>query len=215
MRDPEVSISFNSAITGIPLETGKFNDTAHTDQILPLRGLIMQLDGVTGMNIGRYGMKVYYLDEMTEPAKILKIVQRSINELMEREGNRLFPIRGDKTPTATIDEPEPSVPDYKQSVIARFDTDLTAYSADSEQWAETSAHVKSVLSSVDGVRGCGVYLREVAVCFDSRTITATDMKHHIGRVLRHLDTFEGRPFFPFLNGRQLSFSFETREGKTV
>jgi len=204
MATCKLGLDFNSAITGLPTENGKFDQQAHQAQILPLRGLIMQIDGVSGVFIARYGVQIDYCDNIVTAKQILTAVQQAIDTLMAIEGTSLFPLRGEKKPTVTIDSSTQPKPTYRKMVIVRLPSDLTAFTKDNEVWQQLEALVGGHLAHHEGVRGYDVYLREVSVTFDTRLTTATAIKRHISRSLGLMH--DGVRIFPFLGDRKLRFT---------
>ena len=71
MSEPRIQFVFNTAITGLPEDTGAWDEKVHNDAVLPLRGLIMQIDGVSGCHIARYGMMVQYLAEVIDRESLI------------------------------------------------------------------------------------------------------------------------------------------------
>lgn len=196
----KVLLAFNTAITGLPEEDGKWDEQAHKVQVLPLRGKIMQIDGATGSYIARYAVEVKYLSELTTPEAILAHVQRGIDWLMSNPDTTLFPLRGEKVPSVTIEQPKPTAPSCLKTVIAYFTTDLTVYTKDEKLWGEIQSIVGAVLVNQNGVRGYEVHMGAVAITIDTHATSVTATKRHIRTVLDNLrDEGDMRiAFFPFL-----------------
>lgn len=206
MTERKLRLYFNSAITGPPLEDGTLEEPSHQEQTLPLHKLIIQVDGIAFAFISRFVMEISYYEAVTTPQQILTAAQEAIDTLMAIEGMTLFPLRGEKKPTVTLDSstqpPQPRSTHLKK-VIVRLPSDLTAFPMNDATWQEHKEHVGGHLVRHEGVRGFEIYLREVIVTFDTGLTTATAIKRHISRSLGLLN--DGVRIFPFLGDRKLRF----------
>jgi hypothetical protein len=100
-NEKTVFFVFNSALTQLDKATGKFDDGEHRKMILPLRGKIMQIDGVTGCFIARYAVRV----EIFLPAADEADIQRQVIQIFEDAANEgFFPLRGDKQVKITFEK---------------------------------------------------------------------------------------------------------------
>jgi hypothetical protein len=206
MSKRRLTLGFNTAITGLPPENGTFNESAHTKAVLPLRGLLMQIDGMDGVHIGRYGMTVTYLSELVDPQTILTRAQQAVDRLAGAVGSKLFPLREEKTPTVTMEQPRPASPTHRKTVVASLSSDLAAFTKDNDLWKALTDMLGKELASRDGVRGYEIYLREVRVTFDPRITSQTALTNHIRKVLNH-QWMVSPALFPFFRGRVLRLKF--------
>jgi len=201
-------LGFNSAITAVSEEDGSFSDKLHVKRILPLRGRSMQIDGVAGVFIARYGMEVTYFDEIVNADEIVRRVQQAIDGLLgvsTEKANELFPLRGAKWPTVTLEKPAPRKPTYRKMVVAELPSDITRYTKSSEEWKQFEQHVCGSLVNLDGARGCKINYREVGLIFDTRFTSKTAVQRHLRRELVGLR--EERAILPFLKHKVLRLKF--------
>ncbi|MCI5108749.1 MAG: hypothetical protein MRY49_02780 [Candidatus Pacebacteria bacterium] len=89
-------VGFNTALTKINEEDGKFDEDEFLKQVLPIRGKIMQIDGVCGCSIGRYGFDVVCVENATD----MEVLKKSLEEIFEKEcvNEGFYPLKGDKEP---------------------------------------------------------------------------------------------------------------------
>jgi len=88
-----IEFEFNTALTELG-ENGIFDEAEHTKKILPLRGKIMKIDGMTGCLVARYGVDVYYFPPAVDD---IEEVERKIIQIFEEAAEEnFFPLRGKK-----------------------------------------------------------------------------------------------------------------------
>ena len=103
MLQEQVTLEFNSAITGLNKDTGAWDEKIHNGQVMPLRGLVMQIDGACGCHIDRYTMTVSYVVAVTNRDFVIAACQNAVRKVATWEG--FFPLANGKdvevTPVAT------------------------------------------------------------------------------------------------------------------
>jgi hypothetical protein len=192
----KVALDFNTAITGLNPDTGKWDEKVHNETVMPLRGLIMQIDGAVGCFIARYAVEVTYVPSVTDRTLVIEAVQAAVREVSV--GDNFFPLRGAKIPAASV--PEPAQPTYATWWVARvtFDTDLFV---DREETSTTKIvdDLTTRLANADGARQPGVGQRMLYVRFDERHTSPARMRAHLEKVVGEI-MGEGRrnkEYFPF------------------
>ncbi len=203
--------SFNTAITGVSLTDGKFDEDAHRLQVLPLRGRIMQHDGVTGCFIARYGVEVEFLDNVTDEAAVEAFVLGAVRWAADEAG--LFPLRGDKTPAAAMNRPEPQ---YRGRLYIEFGTSVVDYpvSDKAEEWDDKTFRASvqllaQLMTRFDGVVNYQLRLRTASITFDTRVTNREAVEAHLRKVFT--DAVAGEKFFPFVGQGELNVTFEYSE----
>ncbi|MDB5163936.1 MAG: hypothetical protein JWS12_554 [Candidatus Saccharibacteria bacterium] len=215
MTNQTLTFEFNTAITGINEETGTFNSEDHRDAVLPLRGRIMQHDGVFGCNINRFDMSVEYRDNVTNSAAVAEWVQVTIDWATQNLLD-LFPLRGDKRVLAT---PQTEWPFRRviitfNSNLARFTpmSHITKQIMDQQAFADATRQVAIELTDLDGVKGYVLELRAAALDIDTRVTDVDRAKQHLESVISKIaagrlsTSYVG--LFPYLRDQDdLTFGF--------
>lgn len=191
-----LEFQFNTAITGIDPSTGAWNEKTHNTAVLPLRGLIMQIDGVSGCHINRYDMRVEYLPRITSMTKVARGVRAAVVEIADRDG--FFPIRGNKKPRAVFQKPAKRTPTKCWWIAeVKFGTDLFV-AEDKKTTQAIQKKIVAKLAKADGARDPYVNQRRAYVMFNPDVIAAEAMKSHVekvaGKLLRHR---AANGYFPF------------------
>lgn len=196
MSNHRVTLDFNTAITRINPNTGKWDSDAHDKAIMPLRALIMQTDGVSGCHIARFDVSVTFLPSVTDDDTVIQAVQNAVNEVSSQ--TELFPLRGKKTPTATPGEPE----SRWLTVDVKFDTDL--YIGTDQQLTKSIVNeLKVRLGKADGARKTFVSQRQLQISFNERQVSREVMSAHLQKVVESIMNdrqevgYFQQSFFPF------------------
>lgn len=200
----KITFDFNTAITRLDPDTGKWDEKVHNEAVMPLRGLIMQIDGVSGCFIARYAVEVTYVPSVTDQTLVIEAVQAAVLKVSCQDG--FFPLRGEKTPSATL--PEPPKPTYDTWWVARvtFDTDLFV-DTDETSTAKVVGELITRLADADGARQPGATQRVLYVRFDRRQINPENMTAHLKKVITEImEQRTNKNYFPF--GEPV-FSYET------
>jgi hypothetical protein len=211
-NEKKLSFDLNTAITAVETETGKFDENAHREAVLPVRGKIMSHDGITGCFIARYGIKVDYLDNVTDAEKVAQVVQSAVDWAAS---NSLFPIRGQKTPTATLDQPVNPPLRYIWA-IANFNSSLIAYppsvkgGTDTEAFYTTTKPVAEKITEINGVSDFKVHLQGVAIKIDTHVTSTDDAIAHLKSAVQSFVGADG-PWFPYLKGQKLTITTGTSQ----
>lgn len=207
MSELRIQFGFNTAITGLPEETGAWDEKAHNTAVLPLRGLIMQIDGVTGCHIARYAMSVQYIAELIDRGSLTARVKAAVEAVANRE--ELFPLRGDKKPAATVEVLDKTPSPTWWVARVDFDTDLFVDDGTEGTTSAARSELRSRLANADGARNPGVGQRALYVQFDKRIATRTSMENHLRSVVAEvLKSREEKKYFPF---GEPSFTYRTYE----
>jgi hypothetical protein len=201
--------TFNSAITGVSIENGKWSEVTHRHQILPLRGRLMQCDGITGINIGRYEMDIEFLPNVTDAETVITVVNESIDWASKQEG--LFPLRGDKLIEATLEPSPTSALTNIFKVTVHFGTQIMAFPVHNNEfdadkfWLKTNQLARE-LAKLDGIVGCEMYLDAASLTFDTLLTDVEKVQAHIRAVLLQ-PLEEESNLFPFANRHELRLGF--------
>lgn len=210
--EKKLSFDFNTAITPLESETGKFDEDKHRAAVIPVRARIMAHDGMTGCFIARYAIKVDFLDNVIAPEKVAKAVQSAVDWAAE---NGLFSLRGEKSPMATLDQPITPPLRYIWA-IANFNSSLIAYppstkgGTDTEAFYTTTNPVAEKITAIDGVSDFKVQLQGVAIKIDTHVTSADDAIAHLKSTVQDLTESEG-PWFPYLKGEKLTITTGTSQ----
>ena len=193
----KVSFTFNTAISAVDGETGKWDEKAHNQLVMPLRALIMgRLDGATGCHISRYDVEVSFLVNVTDTATVVERVQNAVDEASGMPG--FFPLKGDKTPAASYVEPaKPNYDNHWWVARVTFNTDLFI----NEDEVLTQALIDRLVARLvraDGARQPGVDQRKVYIRFDQRQVAPARMKAHLEQVISEImEERAEKGYFPF------------------
>lgn len=211
--EKKLTFDLNTAITAVETETGKFDENAHREAVLPVRGKIMSHDGITGCFIARYAIKVEFLDGVTDAEKVSEVVQSAVDWAAD---NNLFPIRGQKTPTATLDQP-PAAPSPRHIwAIVNFNSSLIAYppstkgGTDTEVFYTATKPVAEKITAIDGVANFKIQLQGVAIQVDTQVTSTDDALAHLKATVEDLAKTEGG-WFPYLKGKALKITSGTSQ----
>ncbi len=197
------TLDFNTAITGLDPKTGTWDEKAHNKTVMPLRGLIMQIDGVSGCFIARYAVEVTYVPGVTDKMLIIEAVQAAVGEVTGKEG--FFPLRGEKIPSACLPEPVKPIETWWVARVT-FQTDLFV-DKDEESTAEIVNGLIANLAAADGARHPGVTQRMLYVQFDRRQVSPENMMAHLEKVVAGITVLRSSTgYFPFV---EPTFTYET------
>lgn len=192
----KIQFEFNTAITGLEPETGKWDENVHKDRVMPLRGLIMQIDGVSGCFIGRYGMRVDYMPNVVSKTRVAQQVKAAVKVIASIEG--FFPIKDKKTPSVRPEKRAVSVANDTWWV-ARVDFNTDLYADKSEEFMKAvKDQLNPILVNADGARETGIWQRGLYVKFDKRVTTSESMEAHLKKVVAKIMKKRiKKGFFPF------------------
>ncbi len=203
MSDCKIEFTFNTALVALPEETGALDEKAFRQQVLPLRGQIMKIDGVCGCYIARYGVEVNFLDNVTSRQVVIAGVEAVIVWAAEQD---FFPMRGEKVPEATAKPVPVSTTATWWVARVRFDTDLFT-NLSKKHTRAIRAHLHALLENADGARDTHVGQRTLSIMFDERITSPEDMKEHLAGVVANImGDRDQRNYFPFENP---TFTYET------
>jgi hypothetical protein len=197
----------NTGITGLG-ENGKWDEDMHREQVMPVRGKIMEHDGVTGCFIARYYIEVKFLDYVTNEEAVAAVVQEAVDWAATQQG--LFPKRGVKTPTATFDQPKPESSVY-DTVIVRYNSYLSPYKITMDHQYNKAAFQEETLAiaervtEIDGMEDFKIGHDGARIKFDTRYNNRQAVEAHLRRVFEWAATQE--QFFPFLGDKPLELTF--------
>lgn len=196
MSTQTINFEFNTAFSPTSSSDGSWDKEIHSNLAKALRKEVMLTDGIVGMNVDRHSMGVNYLSEIVDEQAVVESVQKSL-AWMVSEGNfrQLFPIRGEKVPTATPVKKE--LRKDRACAVFTLSSDLVAASTIPEVWKKAEAELKSWILNRDGARSCDVYLRQIRFEYDPRVISARVCDNHVREVLGHLRDHGKAKFFPF------------------
>lgn len=178
--EQKVTLELNTAITGIDRDNGRWNEQLHNHTVLPLRGLIMQIDGVFGCHINRYTIEVNYFTFVTDMATVVERVQAAVSKVAERD--EFFPLRGEKAPLATPSEPEKSTYDKWWEARVTFSTDLYTEPGLGKRNEELIQKLSERLVAIDGARDPYVDQRLMYIRFDKNIASPEVMRAHMEKL---------------------------------
>ena len=199
---------FNTAISAINELTGKFDEDAHRLLILPLRGRIMQIDGVWSLEIGRYELTVKWRSDVTDEATVTPRVIEAVEWAAGQPG--FFPLRGEKTPVGIPQLPPPPAPPHKGRLYVGFGSSVIAFPAsetsdgsDDSKFRHDTQSLVDELTNIDGITDIMFRLHEAVIWFDTDIIPSSDVATHVLSVLTAAT--QGSKFFPYiLEGEELT-----------
>jgi hypothetical protein len=207
-----VEFDFNTALTGVDSENGKFDEKAFEELAKKVRGHIMSQssgDGISGMRITRYGIHVDYESNVTTRDKVIAAVEEGVawaaNTLEES-----FPLREDKTPTV-IATSYVKTPTGETAVVARLKTNLYRRPFDDEESASVRKDIAAALVDFDGVREFRVAMNGVSVDFADSMTDADAVKQHIQKVLQSFADDVDSPYFPFAKSTPVDIDWEVTQ----
>jgi copper chaperone CopZ len=199
MAEKTIRFMFNTPISGVSKEAGKYDVEIHTSLVLPIRGEFMQIDGVSGCRIDRFGFYVEYFDEMTDSNTVIEAVLGIIAEFGKRPTESgYFPLRGEKTPSASPVLDKPVIWRFKRVGVSMDSlTDYVTVGDDPNKFddAEFSRRVKPLagkLGDANGVTEVKVAMTQVEVSFDSRITSFDQIRDHI---MKSLNSVRGSEYF--------------------
>lgn len=191
----KVTLDFNTAITGLDPETGIWDEKAHSKTVMPLRGLIMRTDGVSGCFISRYDMEITYVPGVTNRELVIEAAQAAVREISENLN--FFPLRGEKIPTATAPELKKSVHETWWVARVTFETDLFI-NTDEVSTKKIIDELIARLAEADGARQPGATQRMLYVRFDPRQVSSENMTAHLEKVIAEvMEKRTEKGYFPF------------------
>lgn len=82
MTTTKVTVDFLTAFSDVNNANGLYDDERFTALLLPLRAMIMDLDGVVDCSVRRYGMAVEYLPDLVDECFLKAHIARSIERLV-------------------------------------------------------------------------------------------------------------------------------------
>ncbi|MFZ1301828.1 MAG: hypothetical protein WAQ27_04635 [Candidatus Microsaccharimonas sp.] len=180
-----VDFEFNTALTGVDSENGKFDEKAFDELAKKIRGHIMAQpsgDGISGMRIARYGVHVDYETTATTRANVVAAVEEGIAwAATSLEG--AFPLREGKTPEAVLKVYIPK-PTGRTSVTARLKTNLYRRPADKKQSASVRKQLTEAFVDLDGVTDFRSAMDGVSLDITDAVTTPELAKAHIHKVLQ-------------------------------
>jgi hypothetical protein len=220
MSTISLTYKFNTAITGVNEETGKFDEAKHREAVLPLRGRLLQHDGLTGngLQIDRYEMTINYVPEVTNPEAIDAVVDEAVAWAAEQEG--FFPLRRGKhlkTPKATRVLPYQRPPSDNTVVYIDFHTNIVHYPIGDEKegWDEAAFRqatkpLADRMIDFDGVRSWQLRLATASITFAKKATNAEAVIAHLRQVFQDFRSEEH--FFPYLGEDEtLDLTFEVKD----
>jgi hypothetical protein len=217
MSEPNRTWEFNTYITGLP-EDGKWDDERHHDIVKPMWLFIKGHDGVTKCYISQANIVVHFFDHITDLDTVERIVQEAMDRFRDEDG--FFPVRGDKTPTATrkkVDADIPPDPNQPRWIYFDFGSHAVPYqvNADDGNWDEEAFKrltqpLAAALSDLDGIMGCRFSVSSAGLKFDPRYISLNEVKAHVARVLTKASKGRRRRYFPYIGKKRLELTFRDR-----
>ena len=203
MSERRIILNFNTAITGVNENDGKFVSDVHDRQVMPLRGLLMQVDGVCGCHIARYYIEVKFLTGVTDEATVIEAIKTAVATASEREG--LFPLRGNKTPSVIIPEPTPQTPPTVIKLTAYFGGRVVRFRANGENvpsFEQETAKLVDAIADHEGIMSVKLIMDGVYVYILTRLTTVEAVKAHVTAVIEyaasHYRSIPGENYFPFI-----------------
>lgn len=193
-----IEFDFNTALTGVDSENGKFDERAFEEIAKKIRGYIMSQpsgDGISGMRVSRYGMHVDYEANATTRDKITTAVEASISWAADTlEG--AFPLRENKVPTA-VTTTHVQKPTGRTAVTARLKTNLYRRPIDEEESASVRKDLAAALVDLDGVREFRIGMDGVSLDISDDVTDPETAKKHIQELLQKFANDSDSPYLPF------------------
>jgi copper chaperone CopZ len=214
MAEKKIQFVYNTPITGVSKPTGAFDEESHRNLVLPIRGQLMQIDGVSNCFIARFGFYVEYYDEMTDQLTVAAAALLIIAAYGEKPADSgYFPLRGDKTPAALPEFPKTTKCRYQKvttgtdSLVGYVTVDGNPNEFDADAFNAKVKPLVELLGNYNGVTKVDVTITSVDVTFDSRITTISAVRAHIEATLNATRQKEG--FFPYVaEGDDLMLYFQ-------
>ncbi len=216
MNEVTVQFRLNTALAALD-EMGAFKNDEFRELVLPLRGQIMQHDGLVGCSISRYNIEVKYLRNVTDVETIDKIVQDAVQWASEQQD--FFPLRGVKTPSAviipTIETTEEEILIDFSSYVVGFPPSPKAEKFNMEKFRYVTHHLAEAMTNTDGVTSFQLRIQSARITYDARFNTREKMIKHLRLVFENAANGEIYPpngqgeYFPFLEEDELEVEFSS------
>lgn len=208
-----VEFNFNTALSGVEPTNGAWEKEKHDTMAKQIRGRIMSQssgDGISGMRIERYELRVDYEPAVITREQVIEAVQAGIAWSVENvEG--AFPQRVDKTPEATLYTYPVKTPTGQTKVIAKLASDLYACPATDEQRQVVNEQIATDLLQFDGVRSFGIYINRIALTISDKVATKEIAKKHIEDLLNGYAQDPTSQFLPFAKGKPVEIKWNIYE----
>ena len=209
-EEKRLYFELNTPITAFP--GGDFEEKTHQTLVQRVYARIKYNDGITRCFVSQYGIEVKYFSDVTDASNVRGIVEEAV-DWATAELEDLFPLRGSKTPTATLSEGHKPDPNAPQRVFVRFSSHLTPYYPNGDGGFDTAMYRKKVqplaetLTNFNGVTEKYELGRNGAVLyFDPRIMNRPMVVAHMRAVFT--TAAQGDEFFPYLGENVLEMNFE-------
>jgi hypothetical protein len=203
----------NTAFSPVDPETGKWmekeerwGEKSHDAMAKKLRGHIMAQisgDGLFNIYVGRFYIKAEYLTGRTTREKVLAAVEEGVAWAITHL-NGAFPIRGDKTPTADLED---EAPRFSGEWIIKgllVQTDLYRHTPNRESEAQLVSNFGAEIDeNLPGVRGWQVGINGATVTIDPKITKPEDARDYIRALFQKHASDEHSPYLPFVKFKEV------------
>lgn len=206
-----LTYSFDIGITP-ELRNRNKSRSRHIKLTDPLYARIKAYDGIDTCDISRYYVTVGYTPQVLTVEQVNEIIEAEVAWAATQDG--LFPLRGDKTPTATLDPTSvrPVRPERKNVISVDFGTHIIAFQAnqdgdpDEAAFRQLTRDFAHELSNTDGILTCKMSMNGVRLSFNTEITNYDTVKSHLWDVI--LKSRDYGPLFPYVEDlEQLKATF--------
>jgi hypothetical protein len=211
-----LELKFGTALTGVNPETGGKDVVKFEVIAKQLRGHIMSQatgDGITGMWIERYGMRVEYLSELITAKQVLKAVDEALAWLINSNKDSLpflFNPNDKGIDYVSIGRHE-GQPDNEAHVEATFRTNLYEYPASNAELERLHEELRRELLQLRGVRTLAIFINRIFISVIQELTSAKDAKRHIKKILSAHAMDEESKFMPYTKHQPVDIAWNIEE----
>ncbi len=200
--------AFNTFITSVAQQDD------HDRLVSPIVNSIFITDGIYQCLITREGIEVMWYDTMIDQDRVVEVVQQAIAWSVDGLTG-VFPLRGDKTPTATLIQLA-KIDDGLAWCTAHFGSNIVPLVPGDDGEVDVTAFYKSVnyllepLVKHGAVVNYVIAMQHVSLQYVVAQATDAEMRAHINTILQDVvkpnSGYAG--YFRFRNGRPFVLTFD-------
>jgi hypothetical protein len=201
-----INFKFNTAISPISPDNGRFEKDTHESIAKKLRGRIMSRpsgDGIVGMWIERYDMSVEFHSDVTTIEQVEKAVEDGVVWIADSD-ERAFISRAEKVPRVTV-EGYANLPTGVVLLEMQLDTNLYRYAATLEERAAIEAEFAREILELDGVVDLRIYIDSISLSIRTAVHSVSDFQEHIKSLLEKHSKDVSSKYLPYVTAED---SFE-------
>lgn len=211
-----LEFKFSTALSSVNPETGSREGAKLEAIAKQIRGRVMSQqsgDGITGMWIERYGMRVEYFSDIITAKQVDEAVNEAFAWLI-RENKDAFPLLPDpknKVVELVTTGRHEGQPDTEASVEAIFRTNLYEYPASNAVRENIHEELAEELLQLRGVRNLTIFIDRLVISVIQELTSAEDVKSHIEKVLSAHAANPDSKFMPYIKNQPLYIAWNVEE----